>query len=269
VRTNAPFAPDRINLKSVALPVEHGGWGMLGEPLLLGLLVAPSWAGLGIGLASLAAFLARHPAELALAGWRRRSAERRMAVAAGFVLLYATAGAFGLGLAMRGRQGWWIPLAVAAPLALAQLACDARLHGRRLLPELLGGVALASVVAAEMRAAGLGFGPSLAAWAVLAAKAAGAVLYVRARLRYDRGLAPDRTAAVASHVASVGLGLLLAGRGYVPWLVAPAFILLLTRALYGLSPLHRVVRPQVVGMQEMAFGFSFVLIAAVGYELGL
>jgi hypothetical protein len=35
----------KLNLKSVALPVEHGGWGMLGEPLLLALLVAPSWAG--------------------------------------------------------------------------------------------------------------------------------------------------------------------------------------------------------------------------------
>ena len=36
----------------VALPDEHGGWGLTAEPVLLGLLVAPSWAGLAIGAAA-------------------------------------------------------------------------------------------------------------------------------------------------------------------------------------------------------------------------
>jgi hypothetical protein len=257
-----------INLKSVALPVEHGGWGMLGEPLLLGLLVAPSWAGLGVGLASLGAFLAHHPAQLVLADWRRGSAQRRTAVAASFVLLYGAAAVVGLVVARSGQRGWWLPLAAAAPLALAQLAYAARLQGRHLLPELLGGVALGSVVAAEMRAAGLSFGVALAAWAVLAAKAVGAVLYVRARLRYDRGLAPDRTIPVAQHAGALLMGTALAGAGYAPWLVVPAFALLLARAAYGLSRFHQQVRPQVVGIQEMAYGFSFVLIVAAGYGLG-
>ncbi len=242
---------------------------MLGEPLLMGLLVAPSWAGVGIGLASLAAFLAHHPAKLALADWRRGSVHRRTAAATVFVILYGTAAALGLGVARGGHRGWWIPLAAAAPLALAQLAYDARLRGRQLLPELLGAVALGSVVAAEMRAAGEPLGPALAAWAVLAAKAVGAVLYVRARLRLDRGLPPDRTAAVAAHAAALLLALVLARGGYVPRLVAAAFVLLLARAVHGLSRFHRPVRPRVVGIREMAYGFSFVVIVALGYALGL
>ena len=161
------------------------------------------------------------------------------------------------------------PLGHGGPLALAQLVYDARLRGRQLLPELLGAVALGSVVAAEMRAAGVSLGPALAAWAVLAAKAVGAVLFVRARLRYDRGLAPDRAAAIAAHAAALLLALVLAGAGYVPWLVAAAFVLLLARAVHGLSRLRRPVRPRVVGIREMAYGFAFVLIAALGYALGL
>lgn len=258
-----------LNLRSVALPVEHGAWGMVGEPLLLGLIVAPSWGGLGVGLASLAAFLAHHPLKLALADRRRRSLSRRTTAATAFVLFYAAAAAAGLALARRGQPGWWLPLAVASPLALAQLAYDSGGQGRRLLPELLGGVALSCVVAAEMRAAGWPFGPSLAAWAVVAAKAIGAVLYVRARLRYDRGLAPNRIVPVVSHVATLLLGLALARTGYVPWVVVPASTLLLTRAAFGLSSLHRRVRPQAVGVQEMAYGFSFVLIVALGYALAL
>ena len=33
----------RVRVKTVALPNEHGGWGLLLEPVALGLLVVPSW----------------------------------------------------------------------------------------------------------------------------------------------------------------------------------------------------------------------------------
>ena len=256
-----------LNLKSVALPVEHGGWGMLGEPLLLGLLVAPSWAGLGVGLASIGAFLAHHPVRIALADWRRGSAYPRTAAAWRFALLYGATAAAGLVLAGWGEPGWWLPLAASAPLALTQLAYDARNRGRQLVPELLGGVALSSVVAAEMRAGGLRWGLCLAAWLLLAAKAVGAVLYVRTRLRHDRGLAPSRSAPMGAHAGGLLLAVVLAGAGYAPWLTAPAFILLLARAAHGLSPRHVRVRPQVVGVLEMAYGLTFVLILALGYSL--
>jgi YwiC-like protein len=263
----AHAAAAELNLKSVALPVEHGGWGMLGEPLVLGLLIAPSAAGLGVALASLAAFLVHHPLKLALADWRRRSTQSRTVAALGFILLYSAVGATGLALAVRGRPGWWLPLAAAAPFALAQLAYAVRNQSRQLLPELLGSVALSSVVAAEMRAAGLPLGPSLAAWAVLAVKGGCAVLYVRTRLRLDRGLGPDRAAPLASHAGGLLLAAGLGGAGYIPWLATPAFILLLVRAAWGLSHFRRRTRPQVVGMLEMAYGFSFVVIMALGYAL--
>jgi hypothetical protein len=31
--------------RMVAVPSEHGGWGLTFEPVLLGLIVNPSWAG--------------------------------------------------------------------------------------------------------------------------------------------------------------------------------------------------------------------------------
>ena len=263
-------AADGVNLKAVALPIEHGGWGMLGEPLLLGLIVAPSSAGLGVAVAALGAFLARHPSKLAVADWRRKTRHPRTAAAERFICLYAMVAQAGLGLAAaRGAPGWWLPLAIAFPLALVQFAYDARHQGRQLVPELLGGVALGSVATAEMRAASLPLAPAVIAWALLAAKAVATVLYVRARLRYDRGLKPDRSGAVAAHGAALALAVALAAAGRAPWLAAAAFTLLLARAFHGLSPFHRQMRPQLVGLQEMAFGFSFVLIVALGYALGL
>jgi len=259
---------DPVHLKSVALPVEHGGWGMLGEPLLLGLIVAPSWGGFGVAVAAVGVFLARHPLKLALADWHRGTRYPRTAPAVRFMFLYGTMAAAGLALAAsRGAAGWWVPLAMAGPLALVQFAYDTGHRGRQLLPELLGGVALESVASAEMRAAGWPLGPSLAAWLILAAKAVATVLYVRTRLRDDYGRRPDRTAAVASHAAALVLGTVLAAAGLAPWLVVAAFALLLVRAVHGLSRFHRRVRAKVVGIQEMAYGFSFVLLVALGYGL--
>ena len=152
---SARSAVDGINLRSVALPVEHGGWGMLGEPLAPGPARRPVLGRLGSGSGGpRRASLPTIPRSSSSQTGAGASAHRRTTVALGFVVLYGSAAAVGLGVAAGGQPGWWLPLAAAAPLALAQLAYDARLQGRQLLPELLGAVALGSVVAAEMRAGG-------------------------------------------------------------------------------------------------------------------
>jgi hypothetical protein len=159
-----------------------------------------------------------------------------------------------------------MPVAAAAPLALVQLHHDARNRGRRLLPELLGGIALGSIAAAELRAAGFDLVPAFAAWALLAAKASGAILYVRARLRRDRGLAFSRSGVAAAH----GVGLLAAAAfasvELAPWPLVLAFGVLLVRSVHGLSPVRHPTRPQVVGVLEIAYGLGFLLLAVVGYR---
>src|SRR5665213_893101 len=45
----------RSPLRAVAMPTEHGGWGLTAEPVLLGLIVAPSIAGGAIGAAAIVA----------------------------------------------------------------------------------------------------------------------------------------------------------------------------------------------------------------------
>jgi hypothetical protein len=54
----------RVSWRALALPVEHGGWGFVVEPLVLGLVLVPSGAGACLAGAALAAFLVRHPLRL-------------------------------------------------------------------------------------------------------------------------------------------------------------------------------------------------------------
>jgi hypothetical protein len=265
--TPPTLAVQPVRLRAVALPAEHGGWGMLGEPLLLGLLAAPSLPGLGVGLAAVFAFLARHPLKLALADRLQQRHTPRTVAALRFVALYAALATASLAVAAGAPLGWWLPLAAAAPLALAQLAQDVRNKGRQLVPELLGAVALGSVAAALLLAAGRSAAVAAAAWALMALKAVSAILYVRARLRRDRGLAYGRSAVFATHAIGVLAALGLAILGHAPWLAAAGFGLLLARAAHGLSRFGRRVRPQLVGLTELAYGLAFVLAVALGYRL--
>jgi hypothetical protein len=111
-------------------------------------------------------------------------------------------------------------------------------------------------------------GAAFAAWAVMATKAVTAILYVRARLRCDRGLAFGGRAVIAVHALAILGAAALAAQGRVPWLAAAAFALLLARAAHGLSRFHRRVRPQAVGFLELAYGAAFVVATAAGYLVG-
>jgi hypothetical protein len=263
-----PVAPatQAASLKAIALPVEHGGWGMLAEPLVMGLVLAPTLAGLGLAVAALGAFLARHPLKLALSDWRRRTRYPRTVMAAKVAAAYGSIALIGLALAVwRAPAAAWLPVLLAAPLGLAQLWYDARLQGRQLLPELLGGIALGAGASALMLAGGWEMAPALAAWALLAAKAMASVVYIRSRLRRDRDQPASRWPGLLAHLAALGLAVALARLGWGPWLGVGAFTVLLARAVHGLSPWHRRVRPQVVGFTELAYGILTALLLCAGY----
>jgi hypothetical protein len=259
----------KVQWRSVALPTEHGGWGLIGEPALLGLVLAPGLAGVALVVASLAGFLARHPLKLALSDRRRGTRTARTALAERLALAYLTlalaCAAVAVGL---GGLRPLLPLAAAAPLALVQLVYDARLQGRRLAPELAGGAALSSLAPALLMAGGWATAPALGAGLLLAAKASATVLYVRARLRLDRGQQAQGGAALAGHVAAVLMAALLAAAGSSPWLGVAAMVGLAFRAAHGLSRFHRVVKPRVVGFQELGFGIAFTAALAAGYAFG-
>lgn len=255
-----------ISVKAVALPPEHGAWGFLFEPILLGMVVAPSGAGVAIAVAALGAFLSRHPLKLLLGDWSRGRRYPRTRLAARFALVYGLAAVAGLGLALaEARAAFWWPLALAAPLGVAQLHYDSRNRGRDLLPELLGSMAPGSVASAMALARGWAPGSAFALWLILASRAVASTLYVRSRLRLDRGQPHDAAAVWASHLASLLIVGFLASAGWAPWVALPVFAALLGRAVHGLSWYRAPVRPQTLGLTELTFGLVTAVLVAFGY----
>jgi len=232
----------------------------------LGLVVAPTAAGACLALAALAAFLARQPLRLALIDRRKGARYPRTALAErACAVLAASAALLLVAAASTARAPFWSALAAAAPFALFALVHDALGRAREALAESAGAVALAASAAAIALAGGVAPAAAFAASALLALRALTSVLYVRARIRLDRGLPAGPRAALAAHGAALLAALLLARAEAAPWLGALAFALLFARAAHGLSPWRRPLRPQKLGFQELAYGLLTLALVAGGY----
>jgi YwiC-like protein len=260
----AEDAPRRTAIRPLALPTEHGGWGILLEPIAIGLIIAPSWGGALIALAASGAFLARHPLKLAMQDVTRKRRTPRTAVCLRLAAVYGTA-AIGALLAAFAVAGWraLVPFAVAVPGGLLQLVYDIRNRSRALLPEMAGPAAIGSTAAAIALAGGFTVANALAVWLLLIARSVPSVLYVRSLLRRSRGVPAGAGIPIAAHLAALAVAATLARLAVIPWLAAAAIAGLLVRAVIGLN---RPVPPaKRIGWREVGFGTAFVAAVAIGY----
>lgn len=258
-RSTAPEGEDpvrsgahtRAAWRVVAVPGEHGGWGLTAEPVLLGILVAPSLAGVALGIAALVAFLVRTPLKVVLVDrWRHRWLPRsRLAAsiaAAELALLLALAA---LAVVASGWR-WLVPMAIAAPLVTVELWFDMRSRSRRLVPELCGAVGIALAAA------------SVALGLVLAARALAAIPFVRVQI--DRLRHGSSTVRVSDRSQIIGALVAIVAVSIDPALLAGALAvgaLLVAQVVWVRRP---PVAAKVLGLRQLLLGLAVVAIAAAG-----
>ena len=258
----------RIRLRPISLPAEHGGWALLFEPIILGLLVAPTLAGVLLSTAATGFFLARHPFRLAVVDRRRRRSSRRSVLAGRFAILYFVCATTALALAVKiGGRALLLPLILAAPIVLIQLFYDSLGRSRALVAELAGSVATGAVAAAIAIADNWPRTAAYGLWAILAARAVPTVLYLRARLRLLHRKPALPRAAIFAHMLAAIIILALARMSIAPYLALVAMIILLLRAIAGFSRFDRRVTAKKLGLRELTFGGMTVIAAAFGYSL--
>ena len=253
-------------IRSVALPTEHGGWGFTLEPILLGLLVAPSASAWEISAAALGIFLARRPVKIFSSDLVRRRWLPRSTLALIFSLIYggiALAGVIGAFVTTQGP--FLIPVAIAIPFALVALRADAHSRNHALLAELSGAIAMGATVAAITVSSGWDLLPSLGLWLVLAARDVAAIVLVRGQVRRWKGKAVDAAKIYMVQVGSVIVIAIAAALGVVPWLSVIAVGLV---GIVAFISLHRPPIPaKTIGWTQMVLGLAVVLVTAAGVHL--
>ncbi len=261
-------ARSSVNLRTVALPAEHGGWGFLLEPLLLGLLVAPSLAGVCLAVATIAGFLVRQPLRIALTDRRRGRSTARTTVAVRVAAAYGIVALAGFILTLwLGGVAFLLPLILAVPFAAVFLYFDMTQPGRTVQAEFAAPLALAAVAPGLALLGGWTLPFALALWALLAARTVPTILYVRARLRLDRARAHNLRWPLVAHGLAIALVLALAWLELAPWLALLPYVVLLARAAWFLAPQRPAVAVKTIGFIELGLGIGTVLVIAFGYWL--
>jgi len=264
----SPRARNGVRLKTIALPAEHGGWGLVFEPAVLGLMFAPSIAGLYLALSAVGFFLARHPLTLVMLNRRRESP--RTALARRFAAIYLIIGAAAFIAALIFTQHSFIlPLLVAAPFAFVQIAHDWTGKRRVLLAELAGAIAISSLATAIALCGGLPKTVSFALWAIMIAREVPAILYVRATLTRLHRQPATSVPMLLAHVFGAVSVWFIYQSGLVSLLAVVVMFILLLRAMiiFALAKPNRVTARQL-GFSEIAFGAVTVFVLALGNTFG-
>ncbi|MFV0260155.1 MAG: YwiC-like family protein [Acidimicrobiales bacterium] len=255
-------------LRQVAVPTEHGGWSLTAEPVILALLVVPSWSGLALGLAAVMAFLARTPMKVVLVDrWRRRWLDRtRLAavVAAVEVAVIVILAVLAASTAVDGR--FWLPLAAAVPLVAVEAWFDMRSRSRRLVPELAGAVGISSVAAAIVVAGGGSMTVAAGLWAVMAARATAAIPFARVQVARVHHRPVELWTSDVAQLMAVAVAVAAWTAGAVPF--APVVVVAAIAVVNTVS-VRGPVRPAVVvGVQQTVYGLVTVLVTAGAMALG-
>lgn len=248
---------------SVFLPKEHGSWSLALEPVVLGLLIAPSMAGLALACASVTVLFLRRPFKAALGS---AGTDRRGPAGFAFVVL-ASFSLIGLGEAFlfASPQMLW-PLLVAVPFCVLYGYFDGQGDSRAAAAELSGSAAFAVLPLAFATLAGWPASAALALAALALIRSIPTVLTVRGYLRMSKSR--PFTPAVPLSAAALGFsaGLLLAAHHLVPWLAAGVSGLLLARTAWLISPWRPIWTARRIGMTEAALGAAYVIVVALAYR---
>jgi YwiC-like protein len=245
----------------LVLPKEHGSWSVALEPLVLGLIAAPSTAGGVLAASVLAGFFLRRPLKLLRGG----GIDPRRPLAWGCVAILSVVAAAGLlgAVACSAPARLW-PLLVAMPAGLAFLWFDSRGESRVAAAEMAGVTAFATVPAALGSLAGWTPSVALALAGLMACRSVPTVITIRAYLRRCKGQPAPVGTALAASAAAVIVAIVLAHAGLASWAAVPVMVLLVVRTWFLLGPLKPRLPATTVGRIESVLGVLWVLVVALG-----
>lgn len=259
-----------VRVRGIALPVEHGAWGFLFEPLVAAVAVAASFNAIWISLLVIGAFLMRQPLKILMADLQAKRNLPQTTVAKKFILIYGAVFSVGLiGCLSFGLIQYFVPFALIIPFAIYQIYCDASRQSRQLLPELTGAIAISSSAAVIALAGGWTFPAAIALWGIFVARLIPSILYVRNRLKLEKGKEFSMIPVIVVHFIAFGAIGILSEYSLASKLTLAIFVILLGRAFLGLSPYRHKMKAMKIGIWEVIYGVLTVLTVIAGHYLGV
>ncbi len=250
----------KSNLKFVALPREHGSWGLTFEPLTLALIVGFSQEGILLFLGATFAFLAHQPARVLLT----ETSQHKWAWI--FLFLYSfLAAVFGFFYLQMATLQQALPTLVAIGLMFLYLIAEYFNLHRALLTELMGSVAMGLIALSIVLSANWPWNKAWPFLILLFLRSLSTILYVHFRLKLDRKKVASAFWAELWQFLTLLLAIGLRYLKGIPFLAFLSVVVLSLRGLYGLSPWRKPMTVKQIGLAEFFYGVLFVTFSAIGY----
>ncbi len=253
-------------LRKVAYPKEHGSWGFLIEPLLLALLVAYTNTGLLLALSTFVIFLAHQPVRILLNNHDKVLKQVALIV----LVVYSALVVFLLSeIFSQVEYEILFPFAIAIAMMFFFLILELLKLGRYLIVEFIAPVAISLIGLNIALFDGWTVNNLIAFEIVLLSRAIPTVLYVNVKLLFFKKLKTNLLPLRISEVFFLAITIILFIYCYIPFLSIIAVLMFITRSYIGLLPRNKNENVKKLGIKEFIFGFSFVIINAIGYLLNI
>ena len=262
------------------LPGEHGSWIWWLGPFAIGLAAAGRLQAdvLWLLLAILSGFLLRQPVTILVKvlGGRRPPIELRPALA--WSVAYSAVGfSSALGLAATGHAALLLLTLPGILLFVWQMELVRKREDRgRIGTGVLGAGLLAlAAPAAYLVSGGRSTSLPYVLWAVCWLQSAASILLVSSRLRQRKWTSPaslsarflSASGAWICHVFNGVTAVTLAALGWIPWLSAAGFLLMLIDLADGTLRPAVAARPTQIGLRQLLASTMFALLTVVGFAL--
>lgn len=252
--------PSRRSRGTVFFPKEHGSWSLALEPVVLGLLAAPSLAGIALGLAAFSGFLARRPIKAVAQG----NSGRGSRTAAGILVACALAGL--LCSVLLGSPALLARLLVLTPFAVLFVISDAQGESRAATAELAGSAAFSLLPFVLASLAGWSASHAFGLTLLALGRSLPTVMTVRWYLRWHKGQEPSRLTTLLVGLGGLATPILLAALRLVPWFAVVGGGLLWIRTGWLLSSRRPHWTARRMGITEAVLGVVYTTLVILAYH---
>lgn len=234
------------------------------EPVALGMVAAPSWSGVALGVAVMALFFARRPMRLA---WLETKPERRhravvATVTCGAIAVVALAAAVMWAGNIRWL-GWLLPTVV---MGLVFLGFDLQRQSRESSAELAGTIAFAWLPAVFAAVASWPNVAAIALATVALARLVPTVITVRTLVRSRKTGEPAQVWPVGLAVFALTAVYLLYVMSWAPALAVIGLAVLVVRSFVLLISPRPALRASQLGVIEAVLGGVFVVVIGFTWQ---
>jgi hypothetical protein len=259
----------RINGKTfrqIALPIEHGSWGFVLEPLALALIVAYSPAGLFLSISAFFIFLAHQPVR---ALFNEKFSHVRLL--SGLVLsLYGIVALASLFASFsRGSSAAFLPFGFAIFLMTAFLITELFKTKQGLWASVIAPVSVDLIAISVILLGNWAITKALLFFVLLLARSVQTTFYIHEKLQKLKG---KKYTSLYVHLTGfffLVFGLSAYALNSFPLLPSFAILILVLRAARGLSKNAPKTTVRKIGINEFIYGILFVAISALGFLMGI